>query len=271
MAAPKKNTAYNFTTELVSQANVLLFQVNPTLATGDWKSSQDFGAFNNLATLPTVTPSSGRQVKVALSAGEMNADDVGVEGVDAAGAEWCDVGFHFSLNVRNADDLAYPATSGRSTLVNSDGTVQADVRELLGTSWLTPAVAGAPDIGNVSGKVLGAGAGVISGAGVWAFRHDGTQIPKIRAAQNVTLLQQFPMRLTNGNAATGVTVTVQCSIDGGAYANCAGGSPAGQAAEVSGGDYKIQLAAADRNGSRIMYRATAAGCNPTEFEIDSDG
>jgi hypothetical protein len=123
MALPKQATSYTFTTELVDQADTRLFKSTPTLATGDWKVSKDQGSFANLNTLPTVGPAATRQVKIVLSATEMTADDVGVEGVDAAGAEWCDVGFHFSLGVRNADDLAYPVTTGRSLAVSSAGGV----------------------------------------------------------------------------------------------------------------------------------------------------
>ena len=125
MASPKQATAYNFGFELVSQSDVKLFQNNPTLAAGDFKISKDFGAFSNLATLPTVTPSSTRQVKAAVSGTEFTADDAGIEGIDAAGAEWCDVGFHFSLTVRNADDLAFPTTSGRSIDTDTAGNVDA--------------------------------------------------------------------------------------------------------------------------------------------------
>jgi hypothetical protein len=63
--------------------------------------------------------------------------------------------------------------------------------------------------------------------------------------------------------ATGKTVAVTRSIDGGAFAACAN-SPA---TEVSGGWYKIVLAAADLNGSVIAISATAAACDATGFTI----
>ena len=125
MATPKQATGFDYAIELVSQADTRLFQNNPTIASGDWKVSKDYGAFANLATLPTVTPSSTRQVKITLSGTEMTADNVGVQGVDAAGAEWCDWYDNFSLGVRNADNLAFPTTSGRSTDTDAAGNVDA--------------------------------------------------------------------------------------------------------------------------------------------------
>ncbi|GIV49886.1 MAG: hypothetical protein KatS3mg038_3170 [Candidatus Kapaibacterium sp.] len=52
------------------------FAVNPPLVVGDVKVSKDFGAFVNIATLPTVAPTGGIIVKVALSSQEMDADVV---------------------------------------------------------------------------------------------------------------------------------------------------------------------------------------------------
>lgn len=87
---PKKNTAYTFRLGLVSQSTGQ-FQVNPTIASGDFQVSLDGGAFSNLTTLPTVEPSGSRMVLISLSADEMNADHVVVQGVDQAGAEWNEV------------------------------------------------------------------------------------------------------------------------------------------------------------------------------------
>lgn len=61
---------------------------------------------------------------------------------------------------------------------------------------------------------------------------------------------------------TGLTITAQRSIDGGAFASCAN-----SASEISNGLYKIDLAAADLNGNVITLRFTASGANPTELTI----
>lgn len=75
----------------------------------------------------------------------------------------------------------------------------------------------------------------------------------------------FPMHLTTGLSATGKTVTVQISKDGGAFANVAANS--GVATEMSVGWYKIALSQAEMNADEIAIQATASGCLPTDFMI----
>lgn len=120
---PKKNTAFIAYVGLVDQANTKVLKANPTIAAGDFKVSIDGGAFSNLTTLPTVTPASGAAVKISLSAAEMNGDNIVVACIDAAGAEWCDQLINIQTSTRQIDDLAYPATSGRSILVDASGGV----------------------------------------------------------------------------------------------------------------------------------------------------
>ncbi len=67
---------------------------SPTIAAGDFQISKDFGTFANLATLPAVTPAATRQVKVDLSASEMDAARILVQAIDQTSpAEWQDTGF----------------------------------------------------------------------------------------------------------------------------------------------------------------------------------
>lgn len=86
---PIKGRAYKFYVGLVSQADTKLLQANPTIAAGDFQISKDGGAFANLTTLPSANPASGRAVMIDLSIAEMTADNIVVQCVDAAGAEWC--------------------------------------------------------------------------------------------------------------------------------------------------------------------------------------
>lgn len=87
---PQKNVAFTFRLPgLISQATPTGFQANPTLAAGDVKLMKDGGALANITTLP-VAISSGKQLTVALSAAEMNCDELLVVFSDVAGAEWCD-------------------------------------------------------------------------------------------------------------------------------------------------------------------------------------
>lgn len=124
---PVKGVAYIFYGSLIQQADTRLFKSSPTLAAGDFKVSIDGGAFANLATLPTVTPAAGVSVKFSLSSGEMNGDNIYVTCVDASGAEWCDQSFDIQTATRGIDDLAYPATTGRSFAVSAAGVVDSNV------------------------------------------------------------------------------------------------------------------------------------------------
>jgi hypothetical protein len=69
-------------------------KVSPTIAAGDFQVSKDFGAFANLTTLPSVLPAGSQQIKITLSATEMNADVVTIRCVDqTATKEWADYMF----------------------------------------------------------------------------------------------------------------------------------------------------------------------------------
>lgn len=138
---PKSGVAYIFYGCLVSQADTKLFKSAPTLAAGDFKVSIDGGAFANLATLPTNTPGT-YAVKFSLSAGEMTGDNILVVASDAAGAEWCDQCWNIQTSPRGIADLAYPATSGRSMVVDAAGLVDSNVVKVGPTGSGTAQTAG---------------------------------------------------------------------------------------------------------------------------------
>lgn len=73
---------------------------------------------------------------------------------------------------------------------------------------------------------------------------------------------EFPMYDSSGNLATGLTVTGTRSIDGGAAT-----ALTNAAVEISGGFYKVDLTAAELNGSNIGFKMSATGANPTTFTI----
>jgi hypothetical protein len=163
---PKKNTAFIFYTALVQQADTRLLKSSPTLAAGDFKVSIDGGALNNLATLPTTTPASSVMLKISLSSSEMNGDNITVVCIDAAGAEWCDKVINIQTSARQVDDLAFPATTGRSMVVDASGLVDANAVKIgptgagtaqtardLGASVLLSAGSGAGQLDFTSGVV----------------------------------------------------------------------------------------------------------------------
>lgn len=130
---PKKNVAYTFYVALVATANRPDLIANPTLAGGDVEVSTDGGTFVSLTTLPVVTPASGVAVKVDLSAGEMNGDNVTVKFIDLAGAEWDDLLIEIRPATRRVEDLAFPTTTGRSLDVAATGEAGLDFGNAVGS------------------------------------------------------------------------------------------------------------------------------------------
>ena len=64
------------------------YQVNPTLAAGDVKVTQDGVDFGNIDTIPVVAPAGGTQIKVTVSIAELTGKQIQIQFIDAAGAEW---------------------------------------------------------------------------------------------------------------------------------------------------------------------------------------
>jgi hypothetical protein len=67
---------------------------------------------------------------------------------------------------------------------------------------------------------------------------------------------------TTHQMATGKTITAQVSIDGGSLGSCTNA-----VSELSGGLYKITLAAADLNGNVIALKFSGTGCDDLPFTI----
>lgn len=127
---PKRATAYIIYVGLEDQANAGLFKANPTLASGDFKVSKDGGSLANLTDLPTVTPASGKMVKITLTSTEMTADNVTVVCSDAAGAEWYDLIINIATAANQIDDIktdtaAILADTGTDGVVIVDGGITA--------------------------------------------------------------------------------------------------------------------------------------------------
>jgi hypothetical protein len=152
----KKNTVLTFYTSLVAQGGPATFQSSPTLATGDVKVSKDGGAFANITTLPAVTPSGSKSVKVQLSASEMNADEVIVLFSDAAGNEWCDKLVTIRTGLRQIDDLV---TGGAGALSRTIG-ITVGGSPLEGASvWVST---DAPGVNVVAGPLTTTSDGIVT-------------------------------------------------------------------------------------------------------------
>ncbi len=135
-----------FDVGLPSTANPGTFQVNPTLAVGDVKIKKDNGAEANITTLP-VGSASSKVVQVTLSQTETNADNIAIIFSDAAGSEWGDVIVSIQTTARQIDDLAYPATSGRSLAVGSTGKVSIEDGGITSATFATGAIVLAKGVG----------------------------------------------------------------------------------------------------------------------------
>lgn len=97
----------------------------------DVEYSIDGGAFSDVA--GTETEEGEGMYSCAISNTEMNGDVIGlICKTDAAGAKTAAQVIYTST--RQIDDLAYPATSGRSIQVETDGHIHADLKEWLGVA-----------------------------------------------------------------------------------------------------------------------------------------
>lgn len=73
----------------------------------------------------------------------------------------------------------------------------------------------------------------------------------------------FPMTDATTHAPkTGLTVAAQRSLNGGAFGNCANA-----VAELSNGNYTINLAAGDLNGNVVLLRFSSAGADDLDILI----
>lgn len=91
---PKKNEDFKIRIGLEDYSAPGNFKSSPTIAAGDFKVDIDGAGFNNLGTLPSVSPAAGRAVLITLSSSEMNGDVITVQCVDqTAPKEWSDMIF----------------------------------------------------------------------------------------------------------------------------------------------------------------------------------
>lgn len=90
------------------------------------------------------------------------------------------------------------------------------------------------------------------------------------AIKKNTAVSNFPFYMVqstdHNTPATGLTVTAERSIDGGAFAACTN-SPT----ELANGNYKINLSASDTNGTVIILKFTATGADPRIMYIITVG
>lgn len=101
--------ADSYVLPLTPQGGGDTFQVNPTIADGDfkiWKPSTS--TWENLATTPTVISATGPSVLISWSAAEAAYEPFVIWGKDQAGAQWKSIHLYGRMTARGIDDLAQP-------------------------------------------------------------------------------------------------------------------------------------------------------------------
>jgi hypothetical protein len=227
----KYNTQTAFSFAMVKRGVVDLATASDwTPATGDVKQTKDQGTLTNTTNLPS---SGGGSVLWALTctAAELSCAELMVQIVDSA-------------TKAVEDNVIRIYTYG-----NASAKFPCDFSDLvrMGLTALPNANAAA------------------SGGLPTVDSTNSVKIQTVNKKNTALSNYEFPMFLSNTNTpATGKTVTVQRSIDGGAY-GVGTLSASGVATEVTLGTYKIDFAAGDRNGNVIKCVANATGCDQTEF------
>ena len=146
MALPITNVAYVYDGFAVGDAsNPDDFKVNPTIAAGDFKVSTDGGTKVNLATLPVVTPSGSDEIRISLSASEMNGARVVVSAKDVAGAEWQQAKLTITIPTGNTETIhdiqeGDHIESSTRLRINKKGTTTSLVDKAITGSLLPPSV-----------------------------------------------------------------------------------------------------------------------------------
>lgn len=142
MAEPVNGVAYTVPPFGLDSVSATVFQVAPTIVAGDFTISKDFGAFANLATLPTVSPSGSSSVKIELSATEMTADKIRILGVDAAGDEWNPIEITIDVPAGSTDSIldiieGDHVETSQALLINKKGTTTPVLSKVITGSLLT--------------------------------------------------------------------------------------------------------------------------------------
>ena len=94
----------------------------------------------------------------------------------------------------------------------------------------------------------------------------GTTDFRATLPKNAAFTFVFDMYDSSGDPKTGLTVTAQRSIDGGAFGACAN-----SVSEIANGFYSIALAAADLNGDMVALKFTATGAKQRNILVRTQG
>lgn len=155
-------------------------------------------------------------------------------------------------------DVAGKVLGGGASSITGDGVRAASVTGAVGS------VTGA--VGSVTGNVGGiSGVSFPGNFGSLSIDTNGRVEIQSGVTKNVALNDfQFFMVLSTDHVtpATGLTITAQRSLDGGAFASCANA-----VTELANGVYTINLAASDMNAGVVTLKFTATGADQRTITI----
>lgn len=241
----KQSTAFTFRAgPFVDSTDGVTAETALSIAQADIQISKAGGAFAQTSASPTTTHDADGWYQCPLTSTDTGTVGTLTVQIVMAGA----------LPVWH-DFMVLPANVYDSLM----GTDQLDVNvaQWLGTAAASPATAGYPA---VTIKV---------GTGTGEINLSSGAVPTKGNIRKNTALAAFAFMLTdstNHAPATGKTVTVTRSIDGGAF----GAGTLSSVTEVGVGIYVVDFAAADLNGNNIILRATASACDDTFERIVTD-
>ena len=158
-----------------------------------------------------------------------------------------------------------PTTAGRTLDVSAGGEAGIDWANIGSPTTAVNLSATNIDVDQVVASVSGAVGSVTGAVGsvTAGVTIDTTNRPGIRKNTALSNFEILMTDSTNHNPATGLTVSVTRSIDGGAFA----AGTLGTVTAVSNGIYKFDFGSGDLNGDVITVRATATGADDLFFTI----
>jgi hypothetical protein len=232
-----------------------------TPAAGDVKVSVDGGAAANIGTLPTAIAMGNSAIwKFVFTNSELTGKFVSVTVADSATKAVDDTGF--SIETYGHASAAHPFDLGAASSAQTGDTYAIVNSGTHGNAALKTLIDTVDDlidteVSAIKTKTDQLTFTVANQVDANALGLATSLRPGIR--KNVALAN-FEIVMTDSTThapATGKTVTVTRSIDGGAF----GGGTLGSVTEISNGAYKFDFGAGDLNGDNILLRATATACD----------
>lgn len=230
-------------------------------------------AFDSTTNLPKTGDAANLTAYVSKDYGTVTVlGDTSATEMDATNAKGYYL-FDLTQAETNADTLLFSAKSSTANIVVVGAPATVFTNPPLFTS-LSVDSNGRVDVIKVAGTTqtardLGTSVLLSVGTGTGQVNLSSGAVPitsNIKKNQALAAFEFLMTDSTNHNPATGLTVSVTRSIDGGAF----GAGTLGTVTAVSSGIYQVDFGAGDLNGKVITLRATATGADDTFITIITD-